>query len=104
LKRILRFKERNAKRIEECTRSGKVEVLFQSNPLAFKANSVILDVAGQSRELPNDFVWIFAGGEPPSAFLKRIGVGSGVLDITAQGSTEAKNAAQEAAQAKLTPA
>jgi thioredoxin reductase (NADPH) len=99
-----RIKERNAKRIEECVRSGKVQVLFQSNPLEFRTDSVILDVAGQRRELPNDFVWIFAGGEPPSAFLKKIGVGFGVRDITAQGSYEAKSAAQEAAQAKLTPA
>jgi thioredoxin reductase/Pyruvate/2-oxoacid:ferredoxin oxidoreductase delta subunit len=99
-----RIKERNAKRIEECMRSGKVEVLFGSTPLEFRTASAILDVAGQSREIPNDFVWIFAGGEPPSAFLKKIGVGFGERDITAQGSAEAKNAAQEAAQAKLAPA
>ena len=99
-----RIKERNAKRIEECVRSGKVEVLFQSTPLEFRKDSVLLDVAGQTRELPNDFVWIFAGGEPPSAFLKKIGVGFGESDITDQGSTEAKNAAQEAARARLTPA
>ena len=73
-------------------------------PVEFKTNSVVLEVTGQSREIPNDFVWIFAGGEPPSAFLKKIGVGFGARDITAQGSSEAKQAAEEAGHAKLMPA
>ena len=84
-----RIKERNARRIEECRSTGKIEVLFESNSVEFKANSVVLTVAGQSREIPNDFVWIFAGGEPPNAFLKQIGVGFGARDITLEGSQEA---------------
>jgi hypothetical protein len=35
--------------------------------------------------LPNDFVWIFAGGEPPTAFLKKIGVSFGERDLTKDG-------------------
>src|SRR5690242_3162722 len=76
-----RIKERNAKRIQDCARSGKIEVLFESNPVEFKANSVVLEVGGRSREIENDFVWIFAGGEPPSAFLKKIGIRFGARDI-----------------------
>ena len=90
-----RIKERNAQRIEEFRRKGKVEVLFQSKPVEFKPNSVMVEVKGQVREVPNDFVWIFAGGEPPSAFLKKIGVGFGAHDFTAEGSKEAKQAAME---------
>jgi thioredoxin reductase len=56
----------------------------------FKQNSVALEVAGKSQEIPNDFVWIFAGGEPPTAFLKKIGVRVGLRDMTAEGSREAK--------------
>jgi len=56
----------------------------------FKAKSIILDVKGQLREIPNDFVWIFAGGEPPNAFLKKIGVGFGMRDMALQGSKELK--------------
>ena len=58
--RFSRIKERNAKRVEECVKSGKINVIFNSNPVEFKAESVILDVAGQQKEIPNDFVWIFA--------------------------------------------
>jgi len=51
--------------------SGKIEALFNTNPAEFKAESVILDVQGQKRELPNDFFWVFVGGVPPYDFLKK---------------------------------
>lgn len=91
-----RIKERNAQRIQESIRKGKVKVMFNSNPAEFKNDSVVLDVNGRIQEIPNDFVWIFAGGEPPMAFLKKIGVGFGALDLTSTGCKEAK-AVKEAA-------
>ena len=50
--RFSRIKERNAKRIEDCMRSGKVQVLFNSNPVEFKTESVILEVNGSCRKFP----------------------------------------------------
>jgi thioredoxin reductase (NADPH) len=91
-----RIKERNAQRIQESMRKGKVKVIFNSAPVEFKPDSVVLEVSGQSQVLPNDYVWIFAGGEPPTAFLKKIGVGFGVQDLTATGSREVKAAKQAA--------
>jgi|SRR5579872_1900615 thioredoxin reductase (NADPH) len=96
--RFSRIKDRNAKRIEECMRSGKLKVLFNSNPVEFKPESVILDVAGTQQEIPNDFVWIFAGGTPPNAFLKKIGVGFGARDLTLEASQEARQADTERKQ------
>ncbi|MBI3475111.1 MAG: NAD(P)-binding domain-containing protein [Acidobacteria bacterium] len=90
-----RIKERNSKRIADCMRSGKVEVLFNTNPVEFKVDSVLLDVQGEKRELPNDFVWIFAGGVPPYDFLKKIGIRFGMRDQTQEASKEAKLALQE---------
>ena len=90
-----RVKERNSKRIQDCMRSGKVEVLFGTNPVEVKADSVVLDVQGQKRELPNDFVWIFAGGVPPYDFLKKIGIRFGIRDQTQEASSEAKRTVQE---------
>jgi thioredoxin reductase/Pyruvate/2-oxoacid:ferredoxin oxidoreductase delta subunit len=72
-----RLKDRNAKRIAEHMASNKLEVLFNSMPVEFRAGSVSIEVDGQVRELPNDFVWIFAGGIPPSDFLKAAGVAFG---------------------------
>jgi len=87
-----RIKERNSQRIAESIRKGKVKVVFNSAPVEFKENSVVLDVSGKTQEIPNDYVWIFAGGEPPTAFLKKIGVGFGMQDMTSAGSKEAKDA------------
>jgi len=93
-----RLKERNAQRIQESIRKGKVKVVFNSNPVEFKKDAVVLDVNGKLQEISNDYVWIFAGGEPPMAFLKKIGVGFGAQDLTSNGSKEAKEA-KEAKQA-----
>src|SRR5438270_1357330 len=90
--RFGRIKERNAKRIEDFMRAGKLKVLFNSNPVEFKPESVILEVKGEVQEIANDFVWIFAGGTPPNDFLKKIGVGFGSRDLTLEASTEAKQA------------
>ena len=87
---FVRIKERNAKRIEEHMRSGKIKVLFNSNPVEFKGDSVVLEVKGELREIPNDFVWIFAGGLPPSDFLRKVGVSFGMQDTTRQASNESK--------------
>ena len=87
-----RIKEGNSRRIEESMRKGKVKVIFNSAPVEFKENSVIMEIGGKKEEIPNDFVWIFAGGEPPTAFLKKIGIGFGNQDLTSTGSKEAKEA------------
>jgi thioredoxin reductase (NADPH) len=88
-----RLKDRNEKRIQESIQNGKVHVVFNSIPVEFKQTSVILDVNGKSQEIPNDFVWIFAGGEPPTAFLKKIGVRVGLRDMTAEAGSEARQSA-----------
>jgi len=85
-----RLKDRNEKRLEESLRKGKLQVIFNSNPVEFTEKSAILDVSGVSKEIPNDFVWVFAGGEPPTAFLQKIGVKVGARDMTSEGSSEAK--------------
>jgi len=56
----------------------------------FEQDAVVLEVQGKLQQLPNDFVWIFAGGEPPTAFLKKIGVGFGMRDLTAEAGNEAR--------------
>jgi putative YpdA family bacillithiol system oxidoreductase len=91
-----RIKERNSQRIQECMRKGKLKVLFNSNPVEVKQDSVVLDVVGKTQVLPNDYVWIFAGGEPPTAFLKKIGVSFGAQDLTSTGGREVRTAKEAA--------
>jgi len=72
-----RLKDRNSKRIQEHIDSRKIDVLFNSMPTEFREGSVTIEVNGDMRDLPNDFVWIFAGGTPPSEFLKAAGIAFG---------------------------
>lgn len=85
-----RIKERNARRIADAMRSKKIRVLFKSQPVEVREQSVLIDVAGTVTELPNDWMWVFAGGEPPKAFLDRIGVAMGSRDLTREGGDEAR--------------
>ncbi len=94
-----RIKDRNAKRIEEFARKGKLTVLFNSNPVEFRQDSVVIDVNGSQQTLPNDFVWIFAGGEPPTAFLKKIGVSIGERNVTPDGVRAIRESKAEAKEA-----
>jgi thioredoxin reductase/ferredoxin len=84
-----RLKERNARRIEEQVRQKKLEVLFESQPVEIREHEVVLEVRGERRVLPNDYVWVFAGGTPPNAFLESIGVRLGARDLTAEAGREA---------------
>jgi thioredoxin reductase len=85
-----RIKERNAQRIQEAARSGKIKVLFLSNPVEVRDRSVLVEVEGKVAELPNDWMWVFAGGEPPNAFLKKVGVAMGSRDFTQEAGEEAR--------------
>lgn len=84
-----RIKERNAQRLQECIRKKMVSVIFNSAPIEFTVDSVVLEVNGETQVLANDYVWIFAGGTPPTAFLKQVGVEFGHKDITLEASLEA---------------
>jgi len=84
-----RIKERNVNRIEECIHTGKINAVFNSIPVEFKPGAAVLDVNGHQHEIPNDFVWIFAGGAPPNDFLKKVGVQLGACDLTLEASQEA---------------
>ena len=77
-----RIKERNTQRLPEYTKGGRLKVVFNSQPVEIAAKMVRLDIAGSVREIPNDYVWVFAGGTPPSEFLKAIGVQFGAEDLT----------------------
>jgi thioredoxin reductase len=42
--------------------------------VAIAEREVELRVGAETVRLPNDYVFVFAGGDPPFAFLKKIGV------------------------------
>jgi thioredoxin reductase/ferredoxin len=88
-----RLKDRNDRQIREYIRKGKLQVIFNSQPAEIREQSVLLQVAGGRREVPNDYVFVFAGGTPPNAFLEKIGVKMGSQDLTADAVREAREVA-----------
>lgn len=71
---FFRLKKKNAERINELINKGQVRAIMESNITEIEDDSVYLDVKGQRGKLANDYVFIFAGGEPPFALLKNMGV------------------------------
>jgi len=69
-----RIKERNRLHLEDYRKRKKVNVIFSSEVISIQDGSVTLNVNGEQASLPNDYVFIFAGGELPYPFLKSIGV------------------------------
>jgi len=85
-----RLKERNAQRIQECVDSKKLTVAFNSIPVEIREKTVLIEANGKSQEIPNDYVWVFAGGTPPNEFLKKVGVQLGNRDLTREAHDEAE--------------
>jgi thioredoxin reductase len=77
-----RLKSRNASRLEAAAAGRTLTILLEAQPVEFGSRSVVLEVAGERRELDNDYVWVFAGGTSPGAFLEKIGVRTGPRDLT----------------------
>ncbi|HEY3296102.1 MAG TPA: NAD(P)-binding domain-containing protein [bacterium] len=71
---FFRLKEGNQKRIEAALKRGAVVPVFNSGVTRIDANEVHLDTGGTPLVLPNDYVFIFAGGELPTEFLKKVGI------------------------------
>ena len=79
---FVRLKEKNEQRINELMNSKKISVHFNSNVAEIKAESVVLELqGGVKNEIPNDYVFIFAGGELPAEMLKKAGVKLRTSDV-----------------------
>ena len=78
-----RIKDRNREKIERAVADRKVRLAFNSHVREIRPDVVVLDTDGESMILPNDTVVIRVGGDPPYAFLERLGVRIVSKDIAA---------------------
>lgn len=71
-----RIKPKNLEKINEASRAGKIKIILNSSVQEIKDHSVILILPNESKEIeiPNDLVYVFAGGELPTVFLEKVGV------------------------------
>ncbi|HYM34107.1 MAG TPA: NAD(P)-binding domain-containing protein [Steroidobacteraceae bacterium] len=69
-----RAKQRNRERVDAAARSGKLQVVFNSNVKKIEPGFVTLDDNGNLVDLENNSVIVSAGGVLPTEFLKKVGV------------------------------
>jgi thioredoxin reductase len=65
-----------------------VQSLFGSQVEEIQKDRVRLRAGERTVELPNDYVCVFAGGEPPFKFFRQIGVRFGGEEKPGQGTTQ----------------
>lgn len=74
---LMRIKQRNAERFAELAREGRIDFRGDTNVRAIQADRVVLDGPTGPIVLPNDEVFILAGGVPPFGLLREIGIAFG---------------------------
>ncbi len=73
--KFARVKKKNEDRINEIIAQKKARPIFFSNVLEIREKTALLRVGdNENLEIPNDYVFIFAGGEPPFKMLNEIGI------------------------------
>ncbi|MCP4573841.1 MAG: NAD(P)-binding domain-containing protein [bacterium] len=71
---LLRIKQRNADRIGPLVASGTIDFRGGTTVQSIHDDRIVLDGPGGAAIVPNDDVFILAGGIPPFGFLREIGV------------------------------
>ncbi len=70
-----RIKPKNRKKIRTAIESGKLRCEFESNVIAIHPDYIELEIKGGIvTQVQNDLIYIFAGGELPTAFLEKMGI------------------------------
>ncbi|GAA4946098.1 hypothetical protein GCM10023314_19230 [Algibacter agarivorans] len=74
--KFARLKPKNREKVHEAINDASLNVIYNSNVASINENDVLLkiDENGETKQLANDLVYIFAGGELPTSFLEKAGV------------------------------
>lgn len=69
-----RIKPMNKQRLDEAVSKKLIKVIFNSNLKEIREKDVKITVGEEVKVFPNDYIYIFAGGELPNDFLTKIGI------------------------------
>jgi len=71
-----RIKPKNAEKINAAIKSGLIDVKLNSNIVSIEPNSICYteNDLNEVQKMANDLIYIFAGGELPTQFLRKIGI------------------------------
>ena len=72
--KVNRAKAANISRMEAMAVSDALNLVFESTVERIESDRVVLSHLGESKVLANDFVFVFAGGVLPFAFLEKAGI------------------------------
>lgn len=72
--KFFRIKKKNQDRINELVEKHQIVPLFNSAVQFIDAHSVQVRVKDETVNLPNDYVFVFAGGDPPFKMLQEMGI------------------------------
>jgi thioredoxin reductase len=75
--KLVRIKKKNEDAFAKLVNTGRIETLFNSQPVKIANDHVTLRIGDEERNLPNDYVFVFAGGVPPFDLLKKVGIQMG---------------------------
>jgi len=71
---LSRIKPMNKERLDDMVAKKCVTIMFQSNIREIGEKEINISTPEEIVDVPNDYVYIFAGGELPNEFLNKIGV------------------------------
>jgi thioredoxin reductase (NADPH) len=66
--------EDNRQRLDDLCKVGQLEMLLETEVKHIHPDRIDIEVAGDSRELANDYVFVCIGGQLPVAFLQELGI------------------------------
>lgn len=69
-----RLKPKNKENVERAMSDGTLRVMFNTEVVSINEKSVLVKTGDETNEYENDLVYIFAGGELPTQFLKDTGI------------------------------
>lgn len=69
-----RLKSANAERVKSYFESQKLNIIFNSNVIEIKDSEIVIEQSGKNLIIPNELVYVFAGGEVPTQFLEKVGI------------------------------
>jgi thioredoxin reductase len=69
-----RLKPKNKQNVERAVADHSLKMMFNSDLVSIGSKSISMNVDGENKELENDLVYIFAGGEMPTQFLQNAGI------------------------------
>jgi len=72
--RFFRIKKKNEDNLNEMVKQKKIKAMLESNVIEILEKSVRLQTTQDTVEIPNDYVFIFAGGIPPFQMLEEMGI------------------------------